>query len=143
MSEAIEGTIHEVKTLEIPRAQDARGSLCVLEDGAEALPFGIKRVFYIFGVPEDCERGGHAHRRSSRILVALGGSVAVRVSDGSHEAAFRLDNPSRGLLIPPGIWVSMEKFSKGTTLLVLSDTIYDEAEYIRSYADFIDYKRKR
>lgn len=142
MNEATEGTIHEVKTLEIPRAHDARGSLCVLEQGAAALPFEIRRVFYIYGVPEGCGRGEHAHKHSSRILIALGGSAKVRVKDGEREATYQLCDPAHGLFIPPAIWVSMEDFAPGTTLLVLSDDTYDEQEYIRDYTEFLNHKQK-
>ena len=52
-----------------------------------------------------------------------------------------LNRPYQGLLIVPGIWRTLDDFSSGSVCLVLASEKYDEADYIREYNDFIEYKK--
>ncbi len=47
-----------------------------------------------------------------------------------------LNNPSKGLLLPAGIWRTLDNFSSGSICLVLASAKYDEADYIRDYHEF-------
>ena len=49
---------------------DERGKLVVIE-GAQAIPFEIKRVFYIYGSDPTVVRGQHANRESEFVLILL------------------------------------------------------------------------
>jgi hypothetical protein len=40
------------------------------------------------------------------------------------------------LLIPTGIWRELRNFSSGSVCLVLASGEFDEADYIRTYAEF-------
>ena len=54
--------IDDVKIIEIPKIIDpkGRGKLSVIE--MNIIPFEIKRVYYLYDVPSDAYRGGHAHK---------------------------------------------------------------------------------
>lgn len=127
----------EVELIEIPKIYDERGSLAVIEK--ETIPFAIKRVFYLFDVPYDSYRGGHANTEQESILIALSGSFEVIVDDGVAKKRIMLNKPTQGLYIPNNIWREMENFSSGSVCLVLASTNYNEAEYIRDYDDFKNY----
>jgi hypothetical protein len=101
-------------------------------------PFTIKRVFYIYDIPSGADRGAHAHKQCHQLLVALTGSFEVEVFDGINSCLFTLDQPNRGLHIPPGIWASEINFSGGAICLVLASMEYEENDYIR---DIDTYKR--
>lgn len=116
---------------------DERGRLVVLQPGDGALDFDIKRVFYLFGVPEAQRRGAHAHRRIEQLMVAVHGSVDVMVDDGASRTRFRLEDPAQGLHIPAMHWGELERFSPGAVCLVLASEAYDEAEYLRDYDEFL------
>lgn len=49
-----------------------------------------------------------------------------------------LDNPSQGLLIESMVWREMHDFTEDCVLLVLADSHYDEADYIRKYDEFTE-----
>jgi dTDP-4-dehydrorhamnose 3,5-epimerase-like enzyme len=127
----------EVELIEIPKIYDERGSLAVIEK--ETIPFAIKRVFYLFDVPYDSYRGGHANKEQQSVLIALSGSFEVLVDDGKTRRKIMLNKPTQGLYIPNNIWREMENFSSGSVCLVLASTNYNEAEYIRDYNDFKNY----
>ena len=106
-------------------------------EGSRHVPFEIKRVYYLYDVPADAERGGHAHTTLQQLLIPLAGSFDVTVDDGHTWNRFRLDRPYRGLLLPPGIWRELNNFTSGSVCLVLASAHYDEDEYIRDYDTFI------
>jgi len=128
-----------IELLDIPTINDARGNLAVIEK--DILPYPIKRVYYLFDVPSDSFRGGHAHKEQLEFLIALSGSFTVTLDNGRSKKSFLLNKPNKGLLLPTGIWRELEDFSSGAICLVLSSGEFDEDDYIRSYDDFINSKR--
>lgn len=104
---------------------DRRGSLTVIE---KILPFEIKRVFYIYDVKS--KRGEHRQKITTQALIALNGRVEVFCDNGQQQQTFVLDNPSQCLIVPPEDWHSMDHFSDGSVLLVLSSHEYDPQDII-------------
>ena len=127
-------TINNVKIIDIPKVHDERGFLAVIEK--DVIPFVIKRVYYLYDVPTESSRGGHAHKQQQSIIIALSGSFEVIVDDGKSKKRIMLNKPNQGLFIPTNIWREIENFSSGSVCLVLASTEYDEAEYIRDYKQF-------
>ena len=114
---------------------DERGKLVVIE-GAQAIPFEIKRVFYIYDSDSTVVRGQHANRESEFVLINVAGKSKVRITDGKEEIIVELDKPMMGVYIPKMIWKDMYDFSKDSVLLVLASTHYDGTEYIRNFEDY-------
>ena len=115
---------------------DERGKLVVIE-GAQAVPFDIKRVFYIYGSDSEVVRGQHANRNSEFVLINVSGTSKVRVDNGFEEAVIELNRPRMGLYLPTMLWKDMYEFSEDSVLLVLTNTHYDGTEYIRSYDEYL------
>ena len=133
-----ETTVSDCKIIDIRRYSDTRGYLSVIENDSD-IPFEIKRVYYLYMVPE-VARGAHAHKELQQLLIATSGSVDVIMDDGTNKATFHLDKPWKGLLIPPGLWRDLENFSGGAVLMCLASEKYDAADYIRDYGEFRAYK---
>ena len=125
----------EIKLINIPKIEDPRGNLSVIEQ--EVVPFDIKRVYYLYDVPAGAERGGHAHKKLQQFLVALSGSFDVLLNDGKVEKTVTLNKPFEGLLITNGIWRELKNFSSGAVCLVVASEVYEEADYIRDFEDFL------
>lgn len=115
---------------------DPRGNLCFVESG-QHVPFEIKRVYYLYDVPSQSTRAGHAHHVLHQLLIALSGSFDVRLHDGRREERVALNRPNRGLHIGPGTWRDIDNFSSGSVCLVLASEHYEEADYIRDFDDFL------
>jgi dTDP-4-dehydrorhamnose 3,5-epimerase-like enzyme len=131
-------TIDDCRIIDIRRYSDNRGYLSVIENGLD-IPFDIKRVYYLYLVPE-VARGAHAHKALQQLLIATSGSVEVIMDDGTNKKSFMLDRPWKGLLIPPGLWRDLENFSGGAVLMCLASEKYDAEDYIRDYNEFLVYK---
>ena len=127
-------TLDDINLIEIPTITDVRGNLAIIEK--ETIPYKIKRVYYLFYVPSNSYRGGHAHKEQSAFLVALSGSFNVILDDGFSKKNFFLNNPNKGLLVPTWIWRELEDFSSGAVCLVLSSGEFSEDDYIREYNEF-------
>ncbi len=125
-----------VQYVDIPQRGDARGGLAVAELGG-ALPFPVRRVYWIHGTKPGVSRGFHAHRELRQLCVCVAGSVRLRLFDGRREEDALLDSSAKGLLIGPGLWREMHDFSPDSVLMVFADAEYDEADYIRDRDQFI------
>lgn len=121
---------------------DERGKLVVIE-GGQAIPFEIKRVFYIYDSDDTVVRGQHANRESEFVLINVAGNSKVRITDGEEEIIVELDRPMTGVYIPKMIWKDMYDFSEDSILLVLASTHYDGAEYIRDYEEYLKEIKKQ
>lgn len=128
--------INNLQLIKIPTVEDSRGNLAYIQN--DILPFGLKRVYYLFDVPSTAYRGGHSHINQHEILIALSGSFEVTVDNGTQKKSFLLNKPNIGLHIPTKIWRELDNFSSGAVCLVLASDIFDEADYIRNYDQFIN-----
>jgi dTDP-4-dehydrorhamnose 3,5-epimerase-like enzyme len=128
--------INDCKLIELPKISDARGNLSFAEENKH-IPFDIKRIFYIYDVPLDVSRGGHAHKTLHQFLICFSGSFDVSLNDGVEEKNIHLNKPWHGLYIPPMVWAIEKNFEAGTVCLVLASDFYDEEDYFRNYTDFL------
>lgn len=124
-----------ITLIDIPKITDVRGNLGVVEK--DVIPFNIKRVYYLYDVPSTAYRGGHSHIDQTELLIPLSGSFEVVLDNGNERKSVLLNKPDKGLLINTGIWRELQNFSSGSVCLVLSSGEFDEADYIRSYKDFL------
>lgn len=123
--------------MELGEFGDERGNLVVAEGGGQDIPFEIKRVFYMYGSDADVVRGQHANRNSEFVLINVSGTSKVKMDNGFETAIVELNQPRMGLHIETMVWKDMYDFSEDSVLLVLANTHYDGAEYIRDYNLFL------
>lgn len=120
---------------------DRKGNLTVVENG-KTLPFDVKRVYYLYDVPGGENRGAHAHKDLSQLIVAASGSFKVTLDDGQCKRTFFLNRPYQGLYVKPGMWRDLEDFSSGAVCMVLASDVYQPEDYIRDYDDFLEFRKK-
>lgn len=127
-----------VKALEFPFKGDERGKLIPLEAMSDAVPFDVKRIYYIFDTTSGTIRGRHAHKMLKQVLICVSGACTIdcELPDGT-KITHRLDWPNKGLLIDGLVWREMRDFSNGAVLVVLASAHYDESDYIRDYNEFL------
>lgn len=127
------------RIIEIPKVHEKRGNLAVVDK--DTIPFDIKRVYYLYDVPTEAYRGGHAHLKQESLILALSGSFDVVLDDGIKQEKIMLNKPNKGLYIPTGVWRELENFSSGAVCLVLASTEFSEEDYIRDYDGFKSFKK--
>jgi dTDP-4-dehydrorhamnose 3,5-epimerase-like enzyme len=125
-----------------PEHRDTRGVLTVCQPG-DCIPFEIARVYFIHGVPEGAQRGGHAHRRLEQVMFAIAGRFRVVLDDGCRREAFDLAEPSHGIYTATMVWRELEAFSDDAVCMVLASDRYDASEYIRCYKRFLNEVRQK
>ena len=117
-------------------ARDLRGSLAAVEFAD--LPFPPRRVFAVYGVPNESVRGAHAHRTCGQLLVCVSGEVSCVADDGVARQELRLTSPRIGLHIPPMIWSMQYRYTADAVLVVFAELPYDPDDYIRDYEEFLE-----
>ncbi len=129
------------KINQLPKILDRRGNLSVIEQ-LKNVPFKIERAFWIYDVPGDSVRGGHAFRKTEEFVVALSGSFDVVLHDGKKEEIFYLNRSYYGVYVPKMMWREMRNFSTNAVALVVSSTLYSEDDYIMEFEDFLKEKQQ-
>lgn len=132
-------SIDKCRIIDLKKINNRSGNITIAENDMD-LPFGVKRVFYIYDIPGGEDRGAHAHIECHQFLIAVSGSFEVELDDGVNKKVFTLKQPDYGLHIPPGIWAAEKNFSSGAVCLVLTSHLFEEKDYIRDYKDFLEYK---
>lgn len=122
----------------LPSHSSSNGSLTVIESGTE-VPFEIRRVYYLHDLELGAERGSHAHKTITQMMVAIAGSFTVDLERAGRSYTFEMTFPAQGLIVPPMSWRKLRNFSVGAVCLVLASDIYDESEYIRDYQEFLQF----
>lgn len=133
-------TVFDCPLIELPKIKNRSGNITAIENDIH-IPFSINRVFYLYDIPGGENRGAHAHINCHQFLVAPSGSFEVLLDDGKAKKIVLLNQPYKGLHIPPGIWASEINFSSGSVCLVLASHKYDENDYLRDYSEYLNYKK--
>jgi len=134
-----QNSVYDCVILPLNKIHNRAGNITIVEE-KNNIPFDIKRIYYLYDIPGGESRGGHAHKELRQLIVAASGSFDVLLNDGENKKIVTLNRPDYGLLVVPGIWRELFKFSSGAICLVLASNKYDENDYIREYNDFINYK---
>lgn len=125
-----------IREIQLPQVHDPRGDLTFVE-GGNHVPFKIARVYYLYNVPVDSERGGHAHKALEQVVFALSGSFRLKIDDGQTKSEFWLRDPRTGIYMSKMVWREIDAFSQGAVCMVLASHAYDEADYYRDYEEFL------
>ena len=128
----------KIEIIEIPKIEDGLRNIAVIEN--DVIPFDIKRVYYLYDIPSSSIRGGHSHKKLQQVLIAISGSFDVVLKDGNTVSTVTLNKPDKGLLIKNNTWRELQNFSSGAVCLVVASEVFDEADYIRDYNDFLQTK---
>lgn len=129
-------SIEQCVIVDLPVIHDPRGNLTFIESNRH-IPFNIERVYYLYDVPGGAERGGHAHKKLQQFIIAMSGSFDIIIDDGFNKRRIHLNRSYYGLYLCPMIWREIDNFSSGSVCMVLASALYDEADYFRSYDQFI------
>ena len=132
-------SVNDCEIIELPIVHNLSGSITVLENEFN-IPFEIKRVYYLYDIPMNSERGGHAHYQLEQYVIAASGSFSFILDDGSSKREIFLNHPNKALHIKQGIWREMKNFSSGSICLVLASINYEESDYIRDYDEFLKFR---
>lgn len=123
------------------RIEEYDGNLVFFE-GKKEIPFEIKRVFYINGVPQGMVRANHASLDAEFVLIAINGSVRVSLDDGTKIESFLLEDNNVGLHVETMLWMKTWDFSENAILMVVSDKEYEDCHYLNDYSEFQNKIRK-
>ena len=131
----MKNSVYDCVIIPLSKIHNRAGNITIIE-GCWNIPFDIKRIYYLYDIPGGENRGGHAHRKLSQLIIAASGSFNVLLDDGKNKKIVTLNRPDYGLMVVPGIWRELLEFSSGAICLVLASNKYDPDDYIRGYDSF-------
>lgn len=130
------GRVKPSRLIDLEQHKDERGCISVVES-EWTTGFPIRRAYFLHDVKSGTSRGAHAHRCLEQVFIAAHGSFTIKVDDGFQQAEYHLDDPGTGLYVGPMVWRDLSGFSSDGVCLVLASEHYDEADYYRTYEDFL------
>lgn len=125
----------EIRWIDLYNKSDERGSLVVAE-AQKNVPFDINRVYCLYNLNKE-PRGFHAHKELQQVVVCLAGTCKFLLDNSKGKKIIDLTTEAPGLFVDKMIWHEMFDFSSDCVLMVLASEHYDEADYIRSYDNFM------
>jgi dTDP-4-dehydrorhamnose 3,5-epimerase-like enzyme len=131
--------LNDVLEFQFKKFEEDRGNLVPVTLADDTI-FPVKRLFYVWNVPNAEIRGNHAHHKCKQIYVCLHGKIDVLLSDGEHQKTVVLDEPSKAVFVPNGVW-SSEQFFDDAILMVLCSHKYALADYIRDYEEYVEWRK--
>ena len=127
----------EPEIIEIRTLKSSSGNLSII-DKVNSIPFELKRIFYVYDIPLNTHRGGHAHKSLNQFIWVMNGLLEIKTfSKEGRNNKFFLDCPNKGLFIPKLTWSYQITRRDNTIYCVAASDYYDENEYIRVWEDFI------
>ncbi|WP_422081511.1 sugar 3,4-ketoisomerase [Ulvibacterium sp.] len=132
-----DNTVDMCFTIEVSKVTSIVGDNTMVEDDLN-IPFEVKRIYHLYGVPTGEKRGGHAHYELEQYILAVSGSFDVIIDDGVNNRIITLNRSNLALHIVPGIWRELENFSSDAICLVIASHKYDEGDYIRDYKSYLE-----
>lgn len=126
---------HLDKSCNVLAKFDVSNDSCVdITPFLERTSFAVKRIFYVYQVPNaDVVRGKHIHQSCNELLVAMSGHLDVIVgNDADKKDVVKLDSVTKGCFIPAGKWSAQTNFSDNAICLVLADEAYKDDKYLNS-----------
>lgn len=132
-------TVKDCNLVNVPTFIDERGAISVMD---KELPFQVKRVFWLHHIAENKDRGSHALLDSSEIMIAIHGSFVVDLDDTKTKKSILLDDPSKGLMIRPGIWFRTHSYMEDGVSLILAEEEYARDKYTYDYDVYMQLRNK-
>lgn len=129
----IDYTIKDCGFINVPSFIDDRGTISVMD---KELPFQVKRIFWLHHIVEGKDRGAHALLDSSEIIIAIHGSFVVDLDDTITKTSILLNDPSKGLIIRPGVWFRTHSYNNDGVTLVIAEKDFARDIYIYDYEEF-------
>lgn len=126
-------SVNDCSVIDVPTFIDERGAISVMD---KELPFQVMRVFWLHHIVDGKDRGAHALLNSSEIMVAVHGSFVVDLDDTINRVSILLDDPTKGLIIRPGIWFRTHSYKEDGVSLILAEEEYARDKYTYDYEEF-------
>ena len=136
-------SINNIKKIKFKNFKKDVENLYVYSHSISEIPFKIKRVFVITDVVKFSPRGSHAHKNTQQVFISLKGKITFKFFDGINRKQISLNKPSIGIYVPRGIWYETIYENNDSSLMVFSDKLYKESDYIRSFNTYKKYKNDK
>lgn len=129
------GKMNKSFQFELPNFKEEDGKLGTFEPQMLS-GFDVKRMIYIYDVPEGEDRANHACMNGSMLFIAIAGSVKLSIECCGDKLNYLLNDKIHAVYVPPASWIRVYDFSRDAVLLGLSDKRYKDCCYSNNYSEY-------
>ena len=80
-------SVYECSMIGLNQIQNSAGNMTIIEE-LTSIPFSIERIYYLYDIPCNEVRGGHAHKELHQLIVAASGSFNITLNDSKISRSF-------------------------------------------------------
>ncbi len=104
----------------------------------DAVPFEVKRVYFITGFEAGAKTGEHCHKVEEEVFIQAQGSSVAIIDCGKGLEEVVLTGPGDAIYVPNFLWHGFKNTSADCVIAVLSSTNYNPSreDYIIDYGEF-------
>ncbi len=111
----------------------------------DAIPFEVKRLYYVTGMDEKQATGQHCHKIEQEVFIQVAGKCVAIIDRGKGKEKISLQGPNDAIYCPAYVWHGFEEASRDCVILALSSTNYspDRSDYIEDYAAYLQLRDEK
>ena len=117
---------------------DSKGYKLTPIEFKDAIPFEVKRAYYITDFEAGGKTGEHCHKIEEEVFIQLVGSCTALIDKGQGLEEVKLVGSSEAIYVPNFVWHGFKDASVDCVILAFSSTNYTASreDYIENYGDF-------
>ncbi|MDO4332594.1 MAG: FdtA/QdtA family cupin domain-containing protein [Eubacteriales bacterium] len=119
--------------------KDEGGSGLSFVEAKHDIPFEIKRMYFIYKNEECMQMGFHPHKQSWHLFFCPNGRIDITIDNGETCSTISLDDPSKGLILHPGVWREIKWINNNSVLCVAASGHYEAFKYRKDYESYLKY----
>lgn len=129
--------LQKIKKVDLRTIEENDGLLTLIEINKE-IPFEVRRIFFIYGVPSAMTiRGNHASENTEFFIQAIGGEAILELFDGEKTDVYQLTSLKQGVYIPRMTWIKLYGFTENTIVQVCASMEYKRCKYIDEFESYM------
>ena len=104
----------------------------------DAVPFEVKRVYFVRDFEVGAQTGEHIHKVEEEVFVQVKGTSTAVIDRGQGKEEIFMREPGDAIYVPAYVWHGFKNASPDCVIVALSSTNYNPTreDYVEDYEEF-------
>jgi hypothetical protein len=134
--------MENIKVVNLKKIGNSKDGFLSYFEAEKNFGFVIKRVYYLYDVNTELNRGNHAHKLLKQIMFCPHGKIKINIDNGFKKQSYTLDKPNKVLFFKKGYWREISYVKSNSILIVAASDFYTEDDYIRDYNSYLKFVKE-
>ena len=104
----------------------------------DAVPFEVKRVYFVREFEKEAQTGEHIHKIEEEVFLQVKGRSIAVIDRGAGKEEMEMSAPGDAIYVPAFVWHGFKNASPDCVIAAFSSTNYNptRADYVEDYEEF-------